>query len=223
MVQTLFTNRIGGISSPPYESNNLALHVGDNSVSVLKNRRVLNALVGPTQYMNQTHGDSVALVDALTNHEPNSDALVTTETGIALGVLVADCIPLLLWDEIENVIAVAHVGRKGLLNEVAMKTVKVMSTIGAERIHAMLGPSICGNCYEVGRDIYEEVGTAFPRARSLTAKGSFALDLPAALSFELSRGGVEVSRSPICTLENSNYFSYRRDGKTGRQAGLIWQ
>lgn len=173
--------------------------------------------------MNQSHGENVALVDALTGHEPNSDALVSAETGIALAVLVADCIPLLLWDEVEHVIAVAHVGRKGLLNGVAMRTINVMNTLGAERIHAMLGPSICGNCYEVGRDIYDEVGTAFPRARSLTATGTPALDLPAALSFELSREGVKVSRSPICTVENSNYFSYRRDGKTGRQAGLIWQ
>lgn len=223
MVQTLFTNRVGGISRPPYESNNLALHVGDDSASISKNRRLLDALVGPTQYMNQTHGDGVALVDALTSHEPNSDALVTTETGIALGVLVADCIPLLLWDEVEHVIAAAHVGRKGLLNEVAMKTINVMNTLGAERIQAMLGPSICGRCYEVGRDIHDQVATAFPSARSLTAKGTPALDLPAALSFELRRVGVKVSRSPMCTVENPNYFSYRRDGVTGRQAGLIWQ
>lgn len=223
MVQTLFTNRVSGTSGPPYESNNLALHVGDISVSVSKNRRLVQALVGPTQYMNQTHGDGVALVDAITSHEPHSDALVTAEVGIVLGVLVADCIPLLLWDDIEHVIAVAHVGRKGLLNEVAMKTMKVMNALGAERIYGMLGPSICGNCYEVGRDIHDEVGTAFPRARSVTAKGTLALDLPAALAFELLRVGVKTSRSPICTVENPNYFSYRRDGLTGRQAGLIWQ
>jgi len=173
--------------------------------------------------MNQTHGDTVALVDAPTEHEPHADALVTTETRIALAVLVADCIPLLLWDEVENVIAVAHVGRKGLVNQVALKTINVMNMMGAQRIHAMLGPSICGNCYGVGEDIYDEVVTSFPRARSMTARGSIALDLPAALSFELSREGVEVARSPICTVENSHYFSYRRDGKTGRQAGLIWQ
>lgn len=173
--------------------------------------------------MNQTHGDAVVLVDSVTSHEPNSDALVTTETGIALGVLVADCIPLLLWDEVEPVIAVAHVGRRGLLNEVAVKTVNVMSSLGAMRIHAILGPSICGTCYEVGRDVYDEVIADYPRARSVTARGTLSLDLPGALSFELSRIGVRVSRSPICTVENSHFFSYRRDGLTGRQAGLIWQ
>lgn len=222
MVQTLFTNRIGGLSHPPYESNNLALHVGDDNVLVSGNRRSVASLVGPTQYMNQTHGDSVALVDAITSHDPNSDALVTTQTGIALGVLVADCIPLLLWDEVEDVIAVAHVGRKGLLNEVAMKTVRVMNSLGATRIYGMLGPSICGRCYEVGGDIHDEVSTAFPRARSVTTRGTLGLDLPGALSFELLREGVRVARSPICTAENPNFFSYRRDGFTGRQAGLIW-
>lgn len=223
MAQTLFTNRIGGIGHPPYESNNLALHVGDDSVSVSENRRVVKTLVGSTQYMNQSHGDSVALVDAITSHEPNSDALVTTETGIVLGVLVADCIPLLLWDEVDHVIAVAHVGRKGLLNEVAFKTVRVMNTLGAMRIQAMLGPSICGKCYEVGPEIHDEVGTAYPRARSVTSQGSLGLDLPGALAFELSRIGIKVTRSPICTVENPHFFSYRRDGLTGRQAGLIWQ
>jgi YfiH family protein len=223
LVQTLFTNRIGGISRPPYESNNLALHVGDSSVSVSQNRRLNQALTRPTQYMNQTHGDNVALVDSVTGHEPNSDALITTEPGVALAVLVADCIPLLLWDEVEHIIAVAHVGRRGLLNEVALKTVNVMNSIGAKGIQAMLGPSICGKCYEVGSDIYDEVIADFPRARSLTASGTLSLDLPGALSFELSRIGIRASRSPICTVENPHFFSYRRDGLTGRQAGLIWQ
>lgn len=223
MVSTLFTNRIGGVSRPPYASNNLALHVGDEVVSIVENRRLISALSGPTEYMNQSHGDRVVVVDAISSHEPNADALVTCEMGIALGVLVADCIPLVLWDEAEHVVAAVHVGRRGLLNEIASKTVRVMNSLGAERIQGILGPSICGRCYEVGSDIFEEVVSAFPRARSLTANGSLSLDLPGALFGELSNIGVKVSRSPICTLENPNFFSFRRDGVTGRQAGLIWQ
>ena len=173
--------------------------------------------------MNQTHGNTVAVVDGISSHEPNADALVTTEMGIALGVLVADCIPLLLWDEIEHIVAAVHVGRRGLLNEIALKTVNVMNSLGAERVQGILGPSICGKCYEVGADIYEEVSSAFPAARAMTPEGTLSLDLPAALSRELSQIGVKIARSPICTVENSNFFSYRRDGVTGRQAGLIWQ
>lgn len=223
MVDTLFTNRIGGASRTPYASNNLALHVGDVASAVDKNRAHVAELFGAVQYMNQAHGDTVAVVDGISAHEPNADALVTIETGIALGVLVADCIPLLLWDEVEHVIAAAHVGRKGLLNAIAMKTVMVMNSLGAEHIQALLGPSICGECYEVSHEIFDEVVSVYPLARSTTSRGTASLDLPAALIGELTSLGLKVSRTPNCTLENQNFFSYRRDGVTGRQAGLIRQ
>jgi YfiH family protein len=223
LVETLFTNRAGGICPPPYATNNLALHVGDDAEAVEGNRRSLSTLVGQTQFMDQTHGDTVAVVDGVAIPEPKADALVTAETGIALAVLVADCIPLLLWDDVEQIVAVAHVGRRGLLNEIALKTVAVMRSMGAERIQGLLGPSICGKCYEVGEDIFTEVGDAFPLARSVSAKGILSLDLPGALTHMLSNAGVKISRSTMCTAENSNYFSFRRDGVTGRQAGLVWQ
>ncbi len=223
MVDTLFTNRIGGVSHSPYAENNLALHVGDLAYAVDKNRAHLAELLGPVQYMNQFHGDTVAVVDGISIHEPNADALVTAESGITLGVLIADCIPLLLWDEVEHVIAAVHVGRRGLLNGIATKTVTVMNSLGAERIQALLGPSICGKCYEVSHEIYDEVVSVYPLARSTTSKGTTSLDLPAALVGELTALGLKVSRVPNCTLENQNFFSYRRDGVTGRQAGLIRQ
>lgn len=223
MVSTLFTNRIGGLSRAPYATNDLALHVGDDAQAVGSNRDLVSRLTGPTQYMSQSHGNMVAVVDGISRREPFADAMVTAEIGIALGVLVADCVPLLLWDEVERVVAAVHVGRKGLLNEITLRTLQVMNSMGAQRIQGVLGPSICGKCYEVGEDVYEEVVTSFPAARSVSAKGSLSLDLPAALSGELSNAGVKISRSPICTVENSNYFSYRREGVTGRQAGLIWQ
>lgn len=220
MVATLFTNRIGGVSSSPYDTNNLAFHVGDDAEVVAENRRLHGQIVGPTQFMNQTHGDVIALVDGISPQDPNADGLVTTERGIALGVLVADCIPLLLWSR--EVVAAVHVGRKGLLNAIALKAVKVMTSLGAEKIEAVLGPSICGRCYEVGEDVYEQVVERHPYARSLTSKGTLSLDLPVALSRELEKQGVKVTPSNICTVENSNFFSYRRDGVTGRQSGVIW-
>lgn len=223
MVDTLFTNRIGGESRTPYANNNLALHVGDVANDVEKNRAHLGKLLGSIQYMNQSHGDTVVVVDGISAHEPNADALVTTESGITLGVLVADCIPLLLWDEVEHVIAAVHVGRRGLLNGIAVRTAKVMNSLGAEHIQALLGPSICGKCYEVSHEIHDEVVSVYPLARSMTSKGTASLDLPAALEGELTALGLKVSRTPSCTLENQNFFSYRRDGVTGRQAGLIRQ
>lgn len=197
--------------------------MGDVGGAVNKNRHLLETVIGPTQYMNQTHGDTVVVVDGATSHEPNADALVTVESGIALGVLVADCIPLLLWDEVEHVVAAVHVGRKGLLNGIAIKTIRVMNTMGAQRIQAFLGPSICGMCYEVSREIHDEVVSAFPKASARTSKDTYSLDLPGALAEELTLSGLKVSRSRTCTVENTDFFSYRREGVTGRQAGLIWQ
>lgn len=223
MIETLFTNRIGGVSQPPYGGNNLALHVGDDAGSVRENRTRLEMLVGSSQYMNQQHGNTVAVVEGISRHEPNADALVTAEFGIALGVLVADCVPLLLWDEVEHVVAAVHVGRKGLLNGLTKRVVSVMTSMGAETIQALMGPSICGRCYEVGREIHDEVVSAYPSAHSLTSVGTWALDLSGALADELIACGIKISRSPTCTVENSQFFSYRREGVTGRQAGFIWQ
>jgi copper oxidase (laccase) domain-containing protein len=120
-------------------------------------------------------------------------------------------------------VAAVHVGRRGLMNEIALKTVAVMRSMGAEQIQGLLGPAICGKCYEVGDDIFNEVGDVFPLARSLSANGKSSLDLPFALSHALSDEGVKISRSPICTMENFDFFSFRRDGLTGRQVGLVWQ
>jgi YfiH family protein len=223
LVETFFTNRLGGVSAPPYASNNLARHVGDDAAVVDQNRRSILTLAGDIQFMQQVHGDTVAVVDGAAKVEPQADALVTAESGITLAVLVADCIPLLLWDDVEQIVAVVHVGRRGLLNEIALRTLTVMNSMGAMQIQGLLGPSICGQCYEVGDEIYEEVSTVFPLARSVSARGNLSLDLPSALTDTLSTLGVQVSRSTICTVENSNYFSFRRDGVTGRQAGLIWQ
>lgn len=186
-----------------------------------ENRKLHQGIAGPTQFMNQSHGNIIALVDGISSQEPNADGLVTTEHGIALGVLAADCIPLLLWSG--EIIAAVHVGRKGLLNGVALNAVKVMMSLGADEIEGVLGPSICGKCYEVGEGIYEQVSEKYPFARAITSKRTLSLDLPAALSHELLGHGIKVTRSQICTVENPNFFSYRRDGITGRQSGMIWQ
>lgn len=222
MVSTRFTNRNGGISQAPYASFNLALHVGDDDDAVRENRNHLARAVGPSAFMSQVHGNRVVVVDGISPGEPIADALVTAEAAIALVVLVADCIPLLLWDESAGCIAVAHVGRRGLVNGITGKVLEVMVAMGACDLHAQLGPSICGKCYGVGREIYDEVGTLYPYARSETRHGALALDLPGALSRELIEMGVQVTRSDICTAEDGKYFSYRRDGITGRQAGVIW-
>jgi YfiH family protein len=197
----------------------LAQHVGDDAQTVARNRELLRKITGPVQFMNQVHGDDVVEVKTLID-DPTCDALITTVPGIALAVMVADCIPLLLSSS--GVVGAVHVGRRGLMNSVAIKAVEAMRALGAGQIHAQLGASICGRCYEVPQELADEVCDKHPAALSLTNNLTPALDLPRALIADLVAIGVTYEASPICTLENNEYFSYRRHNITGRNAGVVW-
>lgn len=214
-----FTNRTGGASSGAFASLNLGTHVSDDLTTVMHNRSLVAADVGPIQFMTQVHGNRVAVIEEVTDEDPTADALVTGIPGITLAVQVADCIPLLLHSS-ESVAAV-HVGRKGLVNGVALAAIELMRVMGSTHITAILGPSICGSCYEVSQEIHDEVVAVHPSARSRTLKGTPALDLPAALHEILTSQGISIVNEFQCTVENEDLFSYRRDGVTGRQAGII--
>jgi polyphenol oxidase len=193
--------------------------VGDSAETVARNRELLSKITGPIQFMNQVHGDEVVEVKSI-GDDPTCDALITRAPGIALAVMVADCIPLLL--SASTVIGAVHVGRRGLMNSVAVKAVEAMRKLGADQIHAQLGPSICGRCYEVPQELADEVVAKHPAASSLTNNLTPALDLPRALIADLIASGVTYEASAICTLENDEYFSYRRHNITGRNAGVVW-
>ena len=216
---SVFTTRRNGASLAPFESLNLAQHVGDDAQTVARNRELLKGITGPVQFMNQVHGDEVVEVKTLIE-DPTADALITAVPGIALAVMVADCIPLLLSSS--TVVGAVHVGRRGLMNSVAIKAVEAMRALGADQIHAQLGASICGRCYEVPQEMADEVTVKHPAASSLTNNLTPALDLPRALIADLVASGVTYEASPICTLENNEYFSYRRHNITGRNAGVVW-
>jgi YfiH family protein len=194
---------------------NFGFHVGDDPGAVAANR----ALLGNTQFMNQVHGNDVVVIDQVLEHEPTCDALITTTAGVSLAVMVADCIPLLLISE--KVVAAVHVGRAGLVNNVAIKTLEQMRALGAIDIHAILGPSICGRCYEVPLQMQQEVVATHPASLSTTSKGTPALDLPAGLIAELIAQDLTFEASPICTQEDPLYYSHRRDNPTGRFAGVV--
>ena len=216
-----FTDRTGGLSTGAFLSRNLATHVGDDQATVLSNRAELETLLGvPIQFMNQVHGDAVARVGVEIIAEPTADALVTQSPGIGLAVMVADCIPLLLASS--ETVAAVHVGRKGLMNEVALAAINEMRSCDNSEITAVVGPSICGECYEVSQDIYDEVSKRFPLAASKTRDGGFSLDLSRALIDQLRVLGVRVVDEGRCTVEESSLYSYRRDGVTGRQVGVVW-
>jgi YfiH family protein len=214
-----FTNRTGGLSTGAFASLNLGLHVTDEPSIVLANRASLVHDDGPIQYMNQVHGNGVAIIESVTDEDPTADSLVTGIPGISLAVQVADCIPLLLHSA--GSVAAVHLGRKGLVNGVTLNTLEVMRDMGSTDIRAIIGPSICGSCYEVSQEIYDEVIALHPAAASRTTHGNVSLDLPAALRAVLTGQGVEIRDEFSCTVENPELFSYRRDGVTGRQAGII--
>lgn len=216
-----FTDRTGGLSTGAFLSNNVATHVGDDLTTVMANRaRLESDLALPIQFMEQVHGNAVAIVDNQIISPPIADALVTARTGIALAVMVADCIPLLLTSA--DAVAAVHVGRKGLMNEVALAAINQMRTYGSSDISAIVGPSICGTCYEVSEEIYDEVCRKFPLAASRTSDGGNALDLSRALIDQLENHGITVIDQGRCTVENKDLFSYRRDGVSGRQVGVVW-
>ena len=214
-----FTNRTGGVSLGAYSSLNLGDHVGDDPLSVRQNRKSLHSQFGAVQFMNQVHEDRIVIVEEASDQISEADALITGISGVAIAVMVADCIPLILTSK--EVVAAVHVGRKGLLNEIARKTIRTMEEMGAGAITAHIGPAICGACYEVSEDLFNEVTALHPAAASKTKKGTPALDLFAGLSAVLVDEGVDIKSRFDCTVENLNLFSYRRDGVTGRQAGIV--
>jgi YfiH family protein len=215
-----FTDRSGGVSKGAFTSFNLGDHVSDDPADVQSNRELLVSRFGPVQFMNQVHGSRIVIIESATEEAPTADALVTGIAGITLAVMVADCIPLLLTSA--EVVAAVHVGRRGLLNGVAVKTVELMREMGARKISAVLGPAICGRCYEVSQEVHDEVVALYPLASARTVTGTPALDLPKALKDSLAADGIsDISDLQICTVESVDHFSYRRDGLTGRQVGLV--
>ncbi|WP_138902171.1 peptidoglycan editing factor PgeF [Streptomyces albidochromogenes] len=225
-----FTDRWGGVSAVPYEELNLGGAVGDDPAAVLGNRELaaksLGLDPGLVVWMNQVHGRDVAVVDGPWGDEvPSVDAVVTARRGLALAVLTADCTPVLLADPVAGVAAAAHAGRPGLVAGVVPAAVETMITLGADpsRITARTGPAVCGRCYEVPDGMRAEVAGAVPAAWSETSWGTPAVDVTAGVHAQLEALGVrDRHRSPVCTLESRDHFSYRRDRTTGRLAGYVW-
>lgn len=230
-VSAAVTDRSWGAGSSPYDAGNLAQHVGDEPAVVAANRHDLAVGLGldPGRlvWMEQVHGDRVAVVTVADAGAPvpATDALVTGEAGLALVVLVADCVPVLLADPAAGVVAAAHAGRRGLAAGVVPRTLAVMAAAGAtvRRVQAWLGPSVCSLCYEVPSALCDEVAAVVPAARARSSRGTPALAVSVGVAAQLRAAGVaRVERSRRCTAEDPSCFSYRRDGVTGRFAGVVW-
>ena len=220
-VRRAVTGRAGGVSTGPAAGLNLARHVGDRDEDVTENRRRLEAAVGaPVAYMDQCHGSDVAVVGAVPDTAPTCDALVTTADDLALAVLVADCVPVLLASP-EGVLGAAHAGRPGLLAGVVPAVVAAMRDLGATALDAVVGPSVCGRCYEVPGQMRAAVAAQHPVAPTVSWTGTPALDVGAGVVAALRGLDVAVTWVPGCTRERDDLYSYRRDHATGRFAGVV--
>jgi YfiH family protein len=222
------TDRYGGTSAAPYAELNLGSHVGDDPALVASNRALVADAFGvPADHlvlMAQVHGTTVTVVDGPADGPPpEADALVTAMPGLALAVLVADCAPVLLADPTAGVVAVAHAGRRGMAGGIVATTLDAMRSLGARpaTTAALVGPAICGRCYEVPAALQDEVAAIEPATRSTTRSGTAALDIGAGVLAQLEAAGVgSIEIDQTCTAEYEHLYSHRRDGVTGRFAGL---
>ncbi len=220
------TDRSGGVSAAPYAGLDLAHHVGDDPAAVDANRRVLARRLGLADervvYVDQVHGDTVLHVQGPLEGAPaQADGLVTTTPGLALAIMVADCVPVLLADPVAGVIGAAHAGRQGMLAGVAVRVVEAMRALGATDVVARLGPSVCARCYPVPMGLREQAAAVHPETRSVDRYGAPSLDVAAGVLAQLAPLCREVVQLPGCTVEDPTLYSYRRDQVTGRFAGAV--
>jgi YfiH family protein len=233
-VRWIVTTRSGGVSAPPYDSFNLGYHVGDEPEAVTANRERLATELGthlggePAEvvWMEQVHGRTVTVVDG-PRSEPvlATDALVTATPGLPVAALVADCVPVLLADSVAGVAGVVHAGRVGARVGVLPAALAAMRELGARMsdTKALLGPSICGSCYEVPEAMRADVARHLPGSGCHTRSGTPGLDLRAGLWHQLASEGLgKVGVDPRCTAEDASLFSHRGSGgRTGRLAAVV--
>jgi YfiH family protein len=221
-----FTSTRGGSSVGDFASLNLGGHVGDDPSAVESNRALVAvAFDVPRQnllFMSQCHGTDIALVDGPWRGEPPAvDAMVTMSTDLALAVLVADCTPVLLVDRFAGVAAAVHAGRPGMMQGIVGRAVDAMTDLGAQAISAVVGPSVCGRCYEVPEQMRAQAVRISPVAAAVSWTGTPALDVAAGVVEQLRARSVAVKWVGGCSRESAGLFSYRRQHRTGRFAGVV--
>ncbi len=227
-VRAAVTTRAGGASRAPYDTFNLATHVGDDPAAVRENRaRLRAALLLPAEpvWLKQVHG--VVMVDAAQNGvEPEADGAFATQPGAVCAVLTADCLPVLLCNRAGTKVAALHAGWRGLAGGVIEAGVKVLGVPGSELL-AWLGPAIGPASFEVGPEVrvaFIQRDTQAAQAFRGAREGKYLADIYQLARLRLLRLGVAaVYGGGFCTVTDSaRFFSYRRDGATGRMASLIW-
>jgi len=221
------TTRLGGVSRPPFESLNLGDHVGDAAALVTENRaRLRDILPAEPYWLRQVHGRTVACADDGTDF-PQADAAYSRRTGTVCAVMTADCLPVLFCDETGSVVAAAHAGWRGLAAGVLEATVAAMQA-PADRILAWMGAAIGPQAFEVGEDVRKtfvaDLAATADAFRPEISAGKWWADIYLLARLRLARIGVSrVYGGGLCTFtDGQRFYSFRRDGASGRMASLIW-
>lgn len=215
-----FSNRLDGKSAPPFDSLNLATHVGDSSIAVAFNRSAALEEFGhkDATWPGPVHGTDIGMVEKTSGLFPDVDGLITKRRTAVLATMGADCASLIAVD-VENKIALtAHIGWKGAANEIHQSIIQAIEESGGnlKNVRMVLGPAICGNCYKVDDDRIEQVSKVLPAARC-----DLGIDIRLGLQAIFRPLVQSVELVGDCTFESADLFSHRRDGKTGRQAGFV--
>jgi hypothetical protein len=225
-VRTLQTTRQGGVSVAPYDSLNLGDHVGDAPLAVERNRILLNTLL-PSEpvWLEQAHGTIVANADRA-DCLPQADACIARHRAAVCVVMTADCLPVLLCDKQGSVVGVAHAGWKGLAAGVIEAAVQAMN-VAPQNLMAWLGPAISQDAFEVGDEVRAAFIAAQPQAASAFIpgqQGKWLADIYTLARLRLNTLGItQIYGGDCCTYRDSErFFSYRRDGATGRMGTFIW-
>lgn len=234
-VSAFFTTRRGGASQGEFTSLNLGLHVSDEPRHVQENRaRLLAMLPSAPRWLNQVHGTNVFEIcggepGPSNDGAPQADAAMTCEVGKVCAVLVADCLPVLFCNDDGSCVAAAHAGWRGLAAGVLEQTAATMKS-PPPRTMAWLGPAIGSSAFEVGQDVVDAFTSQSVDARKAfttieNKPGKYLADIFQLARQRLNAVGIErIYGGEFCTVSDpARFFSYRRDGRTGRMAGVIWR
>lgn len=227
-VRAGWTTRQGGVSKAPFDSFNVANHVGDLTENVEKNRNLLKSQLAITDsiaWLNQTH--SVVVCD-VTDADVNigQDASYTQDANKVCCVMTADCLPVFFWDNAGSQVAVAHAGWRGLADGILLNTFQRFEN--SSTVNCGFGPCIGSNQFEVGEDlldVFSDFGNTAEFFKAKHQKGKYLANLVGLATHQLQQAGVKsFFKSDQCTVENPDqYYSYRREGQTGRMANVIWK
>ncbi|MBV6446839.1 peptidoglycan editing factor PgeF [Nitrosomonas sp.] len=232
-VKALFTTRSGGVSSGAngvYASLNLGAHVNDDPAHVIRNRALLrHHLPNEPKWLKQVHGNLPIWIDETEAETPQGDAVLSRTQGTVCAVMVADCLPVFLCDKAGVTVGIVHAGWRGLASGIIEQSVAAMQSDRGQ-LMAWLGPAIGPDRFEVGSDVYDafvqhdaQAAQAFKSMGSAREKKWLADIFLLARQRLISCGVTEIYGGGICTYSDpARFFSYRRDGETGRMAALIW-